>query len=74
MSCQTLTAKRACRDPQAVAKAYTADSIWRNRSVFLKGHEEIIAFLTEKWEREKNYRLRKEMFAFADERIAVQFW
>jgi len=42
--------------------------------VFLKGHEEIIAFLTEKWEREKNYRLRKEMFAFADERIAVQFW
>ncbi|KAJ9635468.1 hypothetical protein H2201_003129 [Coniosporium apollinis] len=62
------------KDPRNVAKAYTEDSIWRNRSTFLKGHDEIISFLTTKWEKEQNYRLRKELFAFQDSRIAVQFW
>lgn len=57
-----------------MTKAYTEDSIWRNRSTFLKGHAEIEAFLTKKWEKEKNYRLRKELFAFGEDRIAVQFW
>lgn len=55
-------------------KAYTEDTIWRNRSTFLRGHAEIRAFLTAKWEREVDYKLRKELFAFADNRIAVQFW
>lgn len=52
------------RDPSAVIKAYTADCIWRNRSTFLKGHDEIHAFLTAKWKRELDYRLRKELFTF----------
>lgn len=68
------TPNRKPRDPQNVAKAYTEDSIWRNRSTFLKGHDEITSFLTTKWEREQNYRLRKELFAFQDHKIAVQFW
>jgi uncharacterized protein len=63
-----------CRNPEAVAKAYTADCIWRNRDKFIQGTEEIIAFLQRKWNREQNYRLRKELFAFRDNKIAVQFW
>ncbi|TKA22822.1 hypothetical protein B0A50_07721 [Salinomyces thailandicus] len=62
------------QDPGPIAKAYTEDSVWRNRSSFFTGHEAIIAFLTKKWEKEKSYRLRKELFAFGDDRIAVQFW
>lgn len=62
------------RDPAAVAKAYTPDCIWRVRSDFIKGRDEIVAFLTKKWQREHNYRLRKELFAFTDHKIAVQFW
>lgn len=62
------------RTPTKVCLAYTEDSIWRNRSTFLKGQQEIIAFLTAKWEKEKNYRLRKELFAFTESKIAVQFW
>ena len=61
------------RDPQRVALAYTEDSWWRNRSTFVEGREQIIAFLTQKWERELNYRLIKEMWAFGDDRIAVRF-
>jgi uncharacterized protein len=61
------------RDPQRVALAYTEDSSWRNRSTFVEGREQIIAFLTQKWERELNYRLIKEMWAFGDDRIAVRF-
>jgi nuclear transport factor 2 (NTF2) superfamily protein len=61
------------RDPERCSKAYTADSRWRNRSRFLTGTEEIIAFLTEKWEREHDYRLIKELWAFTDDRIAVRF-
>ncbi|UNI22963.1 hypothetical protein JDV02_008806 [Purpureocillium takamizusanense] len=62
------------RDPSRVKMAYTPDSIWRNRSTFLQGRDAIEAFLTDKWSREKGYRLRKELFAFEGDRIAVQFW
>ncbi|KAL6721910.1 hypothetical protein ACLMJK_001015 [Lecanora helva] len=62
------------RNPHQIAPAYTDDSIWRNRSTFLKGHSEIIGFLTKKWEREQSYRLRKELFSFTENKIAVQFW
>ncbi|KAM0708897.1 hypothetical protein Q7P35_002933 [Cladosporium inversicolor] len=62
------------RDPTTISKAYTEDSIWRNRSSFLTGTEAIVQFLTAKWEKEASYRLRKELFAFTDNKIAVQFW
>ena len=61
------------RDPQRVAGAYTADSEWRNRGEFVKGREEIVAFLTRKWERELDYVLRKDLWAFGGNRIAVRF-
>ncbi len=61
------------RDPGRCAAAYTADSHWRNRSRFIVGTAEIISFLTEKWEREHDYRLIKELWAFGDERIAVRY-
>jgi nuclear transport factor 2 (NTF2) superfamily protein len=61
------------RDPHRCAQAYTLDSRWRNRSVFLQGREEIVAFLTAKWEREHEYRLIKELWAFEGDRIAVRF-
>ena len=61
------------RDPNKVALAYTEDSEWRNRSEFLHGREEIRQFLIRKWNRELDYRLRKEMWCFADNRIAVTF-
>lgn len=61
------------RDPAKVARAYTHDSQWRNRSEFLQGREAIIAFLTRKWSREMDYRLIKELWAFTDNRIAVRF-
>lgn len=62
------------QNPSKVAQAYTPASIWRNRSTFLRGHAEIKDFLTKKWDREKDYRLRKELFALHHNRIAVQFW
>jgi uncharacterized protein len=61
------------RDPQRVALAYTVDSQWRNRTEFPKGRDEVISFLTRKWEREQSYRLIKEVWAFQDNRIAVRF-
>ena len=61
------------RDPQRVAGAYTPDSVWRNRSEFVRGTDEIVAFLTKKWEREHEYVLRKSLWAFGDNRIAVRF-
>jgi nuclear transport factor 2 (NTF2) superfamily protein len=61
------------RDPQKVAGAYTADSIWRNRSEFFQGREAIIGFLTRKWAAEQDYRLIKELWAFDGNRIAVRF-
>ena len=61
------------RDPRRVAAAYTPDSVWRNRSEFVRGTGEIVAFLTRKWEREHEYVLRKSLWAFGDDRIAVRF-
>ena len=61
------------RDPARVALAYTVDSIWRNRAEFMHGRQEIEAFLTRKWNRELDYRLIKEVWTFADNRIAVRF-
>jgi nuclear transport factor 2 (NTF2) superfamily protein len=61
------------RDPRKVALAYTEDSEWRNRDRFLRGREEIVAFLTDKWQRELGYRLRKELWAYTGNRIAVRF-
>ena len=61
------------RDPAKVALAYTPDSRWRNRSTFLTGRDAIVAFLTAKWEKEREYRLIKEIWAFTDDRIAVRF-
>jgi nuclear transport factor 2 (NTF2) superfamily protein len=61
------------RDPEKVARAYTVDSVWRNRDLFIAGRDEIIAFLTEKWERELDYALRKNLWCFDDNRIAVRF-
>lgn len=61
------------RDPQKVASAYTEDSVWRNRDEFLTGRDEIIAFLTRKWDRELDYALRKSLWTFDDNRIAVRF-
>ena len=61
------------RDPSRVAKAYTTDSRWRNRSEFFQGRDAIEAFLTRKWQRELDYRLIKEVWAFTGDRIAVRF-
>jgi nuclear transport factor 2 (NTF2) superfamily protein len=61
-------------DPQKVSLAYTPSSIWRNRDVFIRGTDEIVKFLTDKWGVENGYRLRKELFSFTDNKIAVQFW
>jgi nuclear transport factor 2 (NTF2) superfamily protein len=61
------------RDPEKVALAYSEDSVWRNRDVFVTGRAEIVAFLTDKWSRELDYALRKELWAFEGNRIAVRF-
>ena len=61
------------RDPHRVALAYTEDSVWRNRDTFLTGRAEIVAFLTDKWERELDYALRKSLWAWTGDRIAVRF-
>jgi nuclear transport factor 2 (NTF2) superfamily protein len=60
-------------DPRRVAQAYTEDTVWRNRDEFLRGRDAVVAFLTRKWERELDYALRKALWAFADDRIAVRF-
>ena len=60
-------------DPKRVSLAYTADSRWRNRSEIFQGRDKIVEFLTRKWNRELEYRLIKELWAFADNRIAVRF-
>jgi hypothetical protein len=61
------------RDPEKVAGAYTIDSVWRNRDLFITGREEIVAFLIQKWERELDYALRKSLWCFDDNRIGVRF-
>jgi uncharacterized protein len=60
-------------DPNRVALSYTEDSEWRNRDQFINGRDEIRAFLTAKWERELDYRLRKQLWSFTENRIAVRF-
>lgn len=61
------------KNPDAVSKAYTVDSEWRNRNQFVNGRDEIVAFLTDKWENERNYKLKKDYWAHTDNRIAVRF-
>ncbi|TCO62688.1 nuclear transport factor 2 family protein [Actinocrispum wychmicini] len=61
------------RDPHRVALAYTEDSVWRNRDRFVTGRPQIVEFLTQKWERELDYALRKELWGFRGNRIAVRF-
>jgi uncharacterized protein len=61
------------RNPEQVALAYTEDSRWRNRAEFVTGRDQIVAFLKRKWSRELEYRLIKELWAFAGNRIAVRF-
>ena len=60
-------------DPQRVSQAYTVNTIWRNRDQSVVGRDAVVAFLTQKWERELGYRLRKNLWAFTDDRIAVRF-
>ncbi|MDP3821487.1 MAG: nuclear transport factor 2 family protein [Burkholderiales bacterium] len=61
------------RDPERCAAAYTADAVWRNRSQFFSGRDAIRAFLGAKWANELDYRLKKELWAFTDNRISVRF-
>jgi uncharacterized protein len=61
------------RDPERVSRAYTVDSQWRNRGEHVVGRDEIVAFLTRKWQRELDYALRKSLWSFHDNRIAVRF-
>jgi nuclear transport factor 2 (NTF2) superfamily protein len=61
------------RDPEKVTLAYTPDSVWRNRETFVTGREQIIKFLTRKWEKEQDYALRKGLWGFRGNRIAVRF-
>ncbi|MET3442474.1 nuclear transport factor 2 (NTF2) superfamily protein [Variovorax paradoxus] len=61
------------RDPVRVSLAYTPDTEWRNRADFVSGREQVVGFLTRKWERELDYRLKKTLWAFMDNRIAVRF-
>ncbi len=61
------------QDPHKVSMAYTEGSQWRNRNQFINGRDEIAAFLTTKWQQEQDYRLIKELWAYADNRIAVRF-
>lgn len=61
------------KDPERVCMAYTSDTEWRNRSEFINGREEVKSFLKRKWEKELDYRLKKELWAFHENRIAVRF-
>ena len=61
------------RDPERVARAYTEDTEWRNRSEFVNGRAEVVEFLRRKWAKEHDYRLKKELWAFTGDRIAVRF-
>lgn len=61
------------KDPEKISLAYAIDSEWRNRDQFLKGRDKIVTFLTQKWEKELTYKLKKEYWAHTDNRIAVRF-
>lgn len=61
------------KNPEKVSLAYTVDTEWRNRDLFINGRDEVKTFLTAKWEKELNYKLKKELWAFTENRIAVRF-
>ena len=61
------------RNPEAVSKAYTVNTKWRNRATFVNGRDEVVAFLADKWAKELDYRLVKELWAFTDNRISVRY-
>jgi len=61
------------QNPEKVSLAYTLDSEWRNRNIFIRGRKEIVAFLTDKWKNEIDYKLKKEYWAHTENRIAVRF-
>jgi len=61
------------KDPEKISMAYSADSTWRNRDLFLTGRDEIVSFLIEKYQKENDYRLCKELWAYTDNKIAVRF-
>ena len=61
------------KDPERVSLAYTVDTEWRNRTDFINGREEVKAFLKKKWEKELNYKLKKELWGFRENRMAVRF-
>lgn len=61
------------KNPEKVSLAYTIDTEWRNRNLFINGREEVKDFLTSKWEKELNYKLKKELWAYTDNKIAVRF-
>ncbi len=61
------------RDPEKVSLAYTPDTVWRNRAEFLHGRDEVRAFLRRKWDRELDYRLKKDLWSFTENRISVRF-
>jgi nuclear transport factor 2 (NTF2) superfamily protein len=61
------------QDPERISKAYTPNTEWRNRTEFINGREEVIAFLKRKWQKELHYKLKKELWGFWENRIAVRF-
>jgi uncharacterized protein len=61
------------KDPERVAMAYTVDTEWRNRAEFINGREEVKAFLKRKWDKERDYKLKKELWGFRENRMAVRF-
>ena len=61
------------KNPEKVALAYTADTEWRNRNLFINGRDEVVLFLKNKWDKELNYKLKKSLWAYTDNRIAVRF-
>lgn len=61
------------QDPERIARAYTIDTEWRNRTEFINGRDEVVAFLKRKWQKELNYKLKKELWGFRENRMAVRF-
>jgi nuclear transport factor 2 (NTF2) superfamily protein len=61
------------KDPNRVSLAYTVDTEWRNRDKFINGREDVVHFLTKKWEKELDYKLKKELWSYTDNRISVRF-
>ena len=61
------------QDPERISKAYTTNTEWRNRTEFINGREEVVSFLKRKWQKELNYKLKKELWGFRENRMAVKF-